>query len=165
MGGTQRARAVALIPLEHGLIVPTDTPNEQNYVQHCDPQSGELTRLASLPNSAFHAIKQGGLLFIATVAEPSLCNDSKLAAVFVSRDGTHWQHLASFRRDWSLIRERYRFIDRVIRHPEVKLVPGRNETGFLFAFGRGVRGADGRALRWSTEKISEHISTSEEILE
>lgn len=165
VGGTQRARAVALIPLEEGLIVPTDTPNEQNYVQYYDLETGELIQLASLPNSAFHAMKQGGLLFISTVAEPSSCNDSQLAAVFVSEDGTHWQRLASFRRDWPLIRERYRFVDRAIRHPQVKLVPGRNETDFLFAFGRAVRGTDGRALRWSIEKISEHISTSTEIVD
>ncbi len=165
VGGTQRARAVALIPLEDGLIVPTDTPNEQNYVQYFDLETEKLTQVASLPNSAFHAIEQGGLLFISTVAEPSSCNDSTLAAVFVSQNAIQWQRLAAFERDWALVRQRYRFADRAIRHPEIKLVPGRNKTDFLFAFGRGVRGTDGKALRWSLDKISEHISTSDAVVE
>jgi hypothetical protein len=161
VGGTQRARAVALIPLEDGLIVPTDTPYEQNYVQYCTPDQGQLTRVAPLPNSAFHAIKQGDLLFVSTVAEPSSCNDSTSAAVFVSEDGLQWNRLASFERDWGLIRQRHRFVDRAIRHPEVKLVPGRNKTDSLFGFGRGIRGADGRSLRWSFKEIVDHIRSSE----
>jgi len=161
VGGTQRARAVALIPLEDGLIVPTDTPHEQNYVQHCDPEKGQLTRVASLPNSAFHAVKQHDLLFISTVAEPSSCNDSRSATVFVSEDGTRWQRLASFERDWGLIRQRHRFVDRAIRHPEIKLVAGRNETNFLSAFGRGIREADGRFLRWSREKVKASLRSTE----
>jgi hypothetical protein len=163
--GTQRARAVALIPLEDGLIVSTDTPHEQNYVQHCDPQTGTFREVAPLPNSAFHAIKQRELLFISTVAEPSSCNDSTSAAVFVSEDGTQWHRLAAFERDWALIRQRHRFVDRAIRHPEIELVPGQNETDFLFAFGRGVRSADGRFLRWSLEEVSEHISISNAVAE
>jgi hypothetical protein len=160
VGGTQRSRAVALIPLEDGLIVPTDTPYEQNYVQHCDPETGQFTQVASLQNSAFHAIEQGGLLFISTVAEPSSYNNTTAAAVFVSKEGTQWKRLASFERDWAVIRQHHRFVDRAIRHPEVKLVPGRNETDFLFAYGRGVRGADGRFLRWSLEKIISHVDSS-----
>lgn len=159
VGGTQRARAVALIPLEDSLIVPTDTPYDQNYVQHCDPEQGQLTRVAPLPNSAFHAIEQRGLLLISTVAEPSSCNDSQSAAVFVSQDGAQWQRLATFERDWALIRQRHRFVDRAIRHPEVKLVPGRNETDFLFGFGRGVRGADGRLLRWSRARLLNYVES------
>jgi hypothetical protein len=153
VGDTQQARAVALIPLEDGLIVPTDTPSAQNYVQHCDPETGQLTPVAPLPNSAFHAIKQCGLLFISTVAEPSSCNDSKSASVFVSEDGTQWKCLSTFRRDWGMIRQRLRIVDRAIRHPEVKLVPGQNNTGFIFAFGRGIRRGDGKGLRWSRSQI------------
>jgi len=161
VGGTQRTRAVDLIPLEDELIVPTDTPLEQNYVQHLDPESGELTRVASLPNSAFYAVEQGDLLFISTVAEPSSCNDTNSATVFASRDGTQWTRLAAFERDWALIRERHQFVDRAIRHPEVRLVPGRNETGFVFAYGRGIRVADGQCLRWACEEVADHLRSAE----
>lgn len=157
IGGTQRARSVGLIPLENKLIVPTDTPHEQNYVQHCDPENGCLTRVASLPNSAFSAVRQNGLLFIATAAEPSPCNDSRSAAVFVSKDATQWQRLAEFECDWGVIRHKHYFVDGVIRHPQVRLVPGRNETGSLFAFGIGVRGVDGKLLRWSMGEINCYI--------
>lgn len=152
-GGTQRARAVDLIPLKSGLVVPTDTPNEQNYVQWGDPETGELTKITSLPNSAFHAIKQAGLLFISTVAEPSSCNNSTSACVFVSEKGRKWYELVSLPRDWNMIRERHQFVDRVIRHPEIELVPGENDTNFVLAFGRGIRGADGQLLRWSCDRI------------
>lgn len=155
--GTQRARAVALIPLEEGLIVPTDTPHEQNYVQYCDPETGALTKLAELPNSAFHALKQGGLHFISTVAEPSACNDTKFATVFVSSNGTTWIRLARFPRDWETIRQRHRFVNRLIRHPEVQLVPGHNKTGFLYGFGRGIHGADGQSLRWSCDQVFSYL--------
>lgn len=155
--GTQRARAVALIPLEEGLIVPTDTPHGQNYVQHCDPRTGRLTELAELPNSAFHAIKQGGLHFISTVAEPSTCNNTRFATAMVSKNGTTWHRLAVLERDWEVARQRHRFINRAIRHPEIQLVPGHNETGFVFGYGRSVRGADGRSLRWSLDGVFSYL--------
>lgn len=157
VSGTQRARAVALIPLEEGLIVPTDTPHEQNYVQHCDPETGQLTKLAQLPNSAFHAVKQAGLHFISTVAEPSTCNDTEFATVFVSKNGATWHRLTAFERDWGIIRQHHRFINRAVRHPEIHLVPGRNETEFVFGYGRGVRGADGQSLRWSCDQVFSHV--------
>jgi hypothetical protein len=148
---------VDLIPLADGLIVPTDTPHEQNYVHHCDPKQGKITQITPLPNSAFHAVQHGGLLFISTVAEPSPVNDATSAAVFVSEDGAQWHRLATFARDWELIRQRHRFVDRAIRHPEIELVPGENETDYLFAFGRGVREADGKLLRWPLDQVLEYV--------
>lgn len=155
ISGTQKARAVSLIPAKNGLIFPTDTPTEQNYVQHLDPQTETLKVLRPLPNSAFHALEQSGFYFISTVAEPSPLNDSESAYVFVSHNGKEWQKLAAFKRDWPLLRK----ITRFVGHPEIKLVPGPNETGHLFAFGQGVQKVDGSLLRWPHERISGKITT------
>ncbi len=152
-GGSQRARAVSLIPLRRGLIVPTDTPQEQNYVQWGNPETGELTPVAPLPNSAFHASERDGILLVSTVAEPSPCNDTTAAHVLASPNGTEWHQLVSFHRDWNFLRGRHSFVDRAVRHPEVELVPGDNSTNLIFGYGRGVRGADGRLLRWSREHV------------
>lgn len=151
--GSQRARAVSVIPMEKGLIVPTDTPREQNYIQFWEPGNGALTELAPLPNSAFHAVRKQDLFIIATAAEPSPCNDSKFATVFVSSDGAQWHCLAEFERDWPMARECHRFVNRALGHPEVQLVPGRNETDYVFAFGRGIGANDGRLLRWAEEQV------------
>ena len=35
-GNTQNARAVSIIPMRDGLIVPTDSPRQQNYIQFLD---------------------------------------------------------------------------------------------------------------------------------
>jgi hypothetical protein len=156
-GGTQRARAVSLIPLRRGLIVPTDTPQEQNYVQWGNPETGELTPVAPLPNSAFHASERDGILLVSTTAEPSPCNDTAAAHVFVSPNGIEWHRFDSFRRDWSFLRGRHSFIDRAVRHPEIELVPGDNNTSFIFGYGRGIRGADGRLLRWTREQVLDCI--------
>ena len=157
VGGTQRARAVSLIPLEDGLIVPTDTPHEQNYIQHCDPSTGQLEMLAPIPNSAFHAVEKDDLMLISTVAEPSTFNNTAAAMVFGSLDGESWHRLTVFPRDWKRIRERSRFIDRVIRHPELKLVPGPNETDVVFGTGVGLQDIDGRLVWWERSEIRKAI--------
>ncbi len=160
--GTQRARAVSLIPLQRGLLVPTDTPREQNYVQWGDPETGELTPVAPLPNSAFYASEQDGILLVSTVAEPSSCNDTTAAHVYVSLNGSRWHRFVSFDRDWDFLRGRHSFIDQAVRHPEIELVPGDNGTNLIFGYGRGVRGTDGRLLRWTREQVLDCIREEEE---
>lgn len=86
-----------------------------------------------------------------------MCNDTEYATVYASADGATWHCFAKFKRDWSLIRNRHRFVDRAIRHPEIRLVPGHNDTEFVFGFGRAIQGADGRMIKWMRSEINECI--------
>jgi len=119
VGDTQRARAVDVIPTADDLIVPTDTPREQNYIQRMDPSTGSLNRVHPLPSSAFHAQCVNGLLIVTTVGEPSPLNDQRRATLHASLDGNHWIEITSLVRDVPA----WLGVDRLVRYPEIELVP------------------------------------------
>jgi hypothetical protein len=164
IGDTQRARAVDIIPTPDTLIVPTDTPREQNYIQQFDPSTGRLTRVHPLPNSAFHAVRVGPLMLVSTVAEPSPVNDTRHATVHASLDGTIWKEVTALVRDVPACLR----LDRFTRYPEIELVPpaglvqqeDEEACDAVYGFGRAVRGGDGRLLRWSVDLLKQQLAAT-----
>lgn len=154
--GTQRARAVSVIPTEKGLIVPTDSPRIENLIQLLELPEGRMASLCPVPGSAFHALESAGLFLVSTVSEPSPVNDETGATLFASLDGESWRRVARFPPD-ALCRI-LPFAKKVLRYPEIAPTPGDNETPFVFGFGRSVQGADGRLLRWSRSEIREALT-------
>jgi len=143
--GDQRARAVTVLPLTSGLVVPMDTPQEENFVQHLDPQSGRLERLADLPGSAFHAARTRDLWLISTAVEASAVNTDDRPALFASRDGHDWRCVARFHRDLPrLARTRSLF-----QWPTLVLPTGESELPTVFASGQSLLGAHDRCLAWN----------------
>lgn len=157
--GTQHARAVSVIPTEKGLIVPTDSPRIENAIQLLELPEARLNSLCPLPGSAFHALETGGLYLISTVAEPSPVNHETGATLFASLDGENWRRVDRFPPD-TLCRI-LPFARNILRYPELALTPGDNDTPFVFGFGRSVRGADGRFVRWSRSEIRDALTDTE----
>jgi len=75
--GNQRCRAVTVMPMPSGVIVPTDTEHEQNYIQWLDTDTGKLERITDLPGTVFYATRTRDRLLLSTVVEPSEVNLSQ----------------------------------------------------------------------------------------
>jgi len=147
--GTQRARAVTVLPLEEGLLVPMDSPDEPNTIQLLDPERGTFADLAPVPGSVFFAARTRGLLAVASVVEPSPVNRDPRVALLVSRDGSDWRLACRFGRDL-LADRRGRLL-----YPTLLLPRGTASWPALFATGQSLAGAHGRLLRWSEEELLE----------
>lgn len=154
--GTQHVRAVSVIPTEEGLIVPTDSPRIENAIQLLELPEARLIPLCRLPGSAFHALESAGLYLVSTVAEPSPVNHETGATLFASLDGQDWRQIDRLSPD--VLYRILPFARKVLRYPELGLAPGDNDTPFVFGFGRSVRGADGRLVRWSRSEIREALT-------
>lgn len=152
--GGQHVRAVSVVPLEEGLIVPTDTPLRRNFVQRFDPRSGSFERLCALPGSAFHAVSSAGVLLVSTAVEPGDVNTSPFAAVFASRTGERWIRVGRFRRD----RLSMGSGGKIFQYPQIFLAGGSNTTGFVFGGGQSVRHAGGHVIRWSVDSLEAELN-------
>lgn len=148
-GGSQHARAVSIIPCSEGIIVPMDTPREVNHIQWMDPATGHFESVATVPGSVFHAARMKDLLLVTTVAEPSEVNTLPDATVFVSREGTSWSLLDTFKRSTPGIVRKW---DKYLRYPEVALTPGSADATSLFGWGIAVKPGN-RMLRWDYDTV------------
>ncbi|MCF8011393.1 MAG: hypothetical protein K9L17_10710 [Clostridiales bacterium] len=138
--GNQQARAVSIIPLADGLIVPTDTPIEQNYIQWLDIKTGKFERLHPLSGSAFYTAQVGDYYLVSTVVEPSDVNTSKEVAIYTSRDGENWQVFYKQKKDvWP---------QKLFQYGALQLPAGPNPGPYVYAYGQAVQKDDGKLLRW-----------------
>ncbi len=149
--GKQAARAVTVLPMKDGVVVPMDTPFEQNYVQHLDPSTGKLEKLAALPGSVFCATRTSTLFALSTVVEKSAVNTDQRPALFVSLDGYDWQPAARFERDLAWVGDRRGYL----QYPTLLLPTGRSNAPDVFATGQSIAGAHGQLLRWSASELIE----------
>lgn len=145
--GAQRARAVTVLPLAEGLLVPMDSPDEPNRIHLLDPSTGAFHELARVPGSVFHAARTPGLLAVSTVVEPSRVNRDRRVALCVSADGTRWRTACRFARDLPADR-RGRLL-----YPTLVLPRGIPDAPRLYATGQALAGAHGRLLRWSEGEL------------
>lgn len=99
-GGSQRYRAVTLLPTERFIYFGSDSPRERNFLYRLDRGSGHLERLAEVGGSVFwgRRLADGSLAF-STVVEPSEVNTSRDAELWVSRDGEEFTCLGRYRAD------------------------------------------------------------------
>ncbi len=111
--GSQRYRAVAIIPTENGIIIPTDSEYERNYIQFYSFESKDLSTTCELNGSAFFAQYIGGRYFVSTVCEPSLVNHYQYADLWMSEDTQNWEKIKSVKK--SIL------TGRIFRYPAIKL--------------------------------------------
>lgn len=147
--GDQRARAVTVLPLESGLVVPMDSPFEVNHIQHFDPRSGDLQSLATVPGSVFFSGRTQGLWLLSTAVETSEVNCDQRPALFASRDGIDWHLATRFRRDWPVLAR----TGSLLQWPSLILPTGTSSLSTVFASGQGLRGAHGHLLGWSEAEL------------
>ena len=148
--GSQAARAVQVLPTEQGLIVPSDAPDERNWIRLFDPQSGRFEDLEPLPGSAFSAGRAGALYLVSTAIEPSAVNVDPWVHVYASLDGVTWRALATFERDLAALNDlRGRLL-----YPLVRLPEGPGLDSAIVATGQALAGLHGRLMWWNTETVS-----------
>jgi len=146
-GGTQRTRAVYVIPEADGLVVPTDTPQERNVIQWFDPADGSFTDLAPAAGSVFYGARGKRVSLLSTVVERSSVNPVREVFVYASRDGHRWREIACLQAD--LLGGRR---GRWFRYPQVTFAQGEG-SGFLYGGAVSLRGLDGRLLRWNEDAL------------
>lgn len=111
--GRQAYRAVSVIPTADGLIIPTDSELEPNFIQFYSHESEEIKQLHPLAGCALYAGRINDWMFVTTAYEPSPVNRQKRADLWCSRDGSHWRLLASFKKD--------RLPVKYFRYPVIKI--------------------------------------------
>lgn len=133
--GSQKARAVCVIPKKDGLIVPMDSPNEINYIHDFLLDKKEFKPLVQLLGSAFYRYTSPTVSLISTVVEPSRVNTTKYIELFASLDLKNWVKIAELRMDFwsSLSMKLFRYPE--IRFPEVNNV----DPDQIYLYCSGVR--------------------------
>jgi hypothetical protein len=151
--GSQKARAVNIIALADELIIPMDSPLEQNYIQMYNIETGMMESTAAIPGSAFHAIETDGIMLITTVTEPSKVNKAKMATVWGSLDGRKWKCVCQLKKDFIPIG-----LQNIFRYAEIVLTPGKNETPYITAYGRALTQVGDCMLIWEKEKLRHFLN-------
>lgn len=96
--GSQKYRATALIPLNDGLVIPTDTELEENHIQYYSYSENTLHSILEIPSSSIDAKQINGISFISTMVEPSLINKSKNVRLYASLNNKNWTELLSIKK-------------------------------------------------------------------
>ena len=98
--GSQKYRATSVIPLEDGLIIPTDTELNENFIQYYSYSEKSLYPILQIPSSSIDAEQINGFYFISTMVEPSKINKSKNVKLYGSLNNKKWYELLSFKKDF-----------------------------------------------------------------
>lgn len=98
--GSQKFRAVSIIPTKEGLIIPSDTPVEKNKIRFYSFKDRQISDVADLNGSCMFASQVNQDMFVSTMYEPSLVNTHKLTELWHSRDGRTWEKILSARKDF-----------------------------------------------------------------
>lgn len=147
--GCQAARAVSALPAPKGLLVPSDSPLEPNFVRLLDPRSGSMQPLVAVPGSVFSVGRTRSLYLVSTALEPSTVNVDPLVALYASADGEAWAPVARFERDLRWLRDERGYL----QYPMVLLPDGESTDGSVLATGQALAGLHGRLLRWDEAKV------------
>lgn len=158
MRGDQRVRAVSILPVEEGLIVPMDAPGETNAIHMIDPETRSAARLAELPGSAFHATRVDELFLVSTGVETSPGNTDSRASLFASVDGWTWSPVARIARDLPRLDDKRGYL----QYPTIGLVPTHGASESVFARATSLSSLHGAALRWRTRDVVEAVLEHED---
>jgi hypothetical protein len=137
--GTQKARAVSVIPIPQGWVIPGDTPLERNYITLLEVD-GTLRPLAEIPGSSFSTCRTRNGLFVSTGVEPSTINREPYATIWASKDGLSWKCVHRAMKD--------RYAGRFFQYANLLFADGLEESDRLYATGVSLRGLHHRTLAW-----------------
>jgi hypothetical protein len=142
LAGSQQTRAVALLPTRTGIVFSTDTPSQQNHI-YCLDRSGNLKPLAAVSSSSIYGCAVGGSLFFSTMAEPSSVNTAAEVRLFGAADGSDWNSLLEYRKDWWPMG--------LFQYGNIFLPDGVNDTGMLALTACAVKDADSVTSLWTVQ--------------
>lgn len=152
--GSQRFRACGLAEFQGGFLLPTDTPFEQNYVQHLS-LDGRLERLCPLPGSCLSVARAGKWYFFGTAVEPSPVNRDSSACLYGTMDGAQWLVIGRWRADWWS--SGWPLKAAVFQMPRVILPRTNHSSPYLYASPIAVRHGDGDLIRWPVAGLGEEL--------
>ncbi len=132
--GSQSYRAMSIIPTEDGLLIPTDTADEENFIQFYSFESSQLKRIKKLDGSAFFAQRINNKYLVSTVYEPSETNKSKYTDLWISKDLYNWDRILHLKGDI--------FSSRPFRYPSIKIPYYSNNylKDYIYLSTRSVKG-------------------------
>lgn len=151
VAGSQKARAVDIVPTQTGLIIPMDSPLEKNYIHFYDLEKENFTKVADLPGSAFHTAKIDGIYLVSTITEPSEINKADYACLFASLDGNQWKRIAKLKRDIFPVS-----LQNYTRYSELMLIKENINDGYIIARPRAIR-ASKKMIFWKTKQIANFL--------
>jgi hypothetical protein len=147
LSGHQQARAVALVPREHGLYFSSDTPFERNHIYRMD-REGKLNSLAELSSSSIYGCGVGETMFFSTMVEPSQVNTTARVSLYglpigPAKTERFWAPLLSWTKDgwhggW-------------LQYGNACLPDGENTSGILALSPVAVETYDQQMLLWRVE--------------
>lgn len=151
LSGSQMTRAVDIIPTKEGLIIPTDTPREQNWIQFFD--MNKLRKITPIIGSAFHAKAAQGLYLVSTVTEPSKVNHPGGVGLYTSLDGNNWKQTDFFKKD------RYPLnLQKYTRYSEFELITDHEHGKYVIGYGRALSKYDNCTFIWKKEDLKSRLS-------
>lgn len=151
--GSQSDRAVSVLFSKDGdIIVPSDTPLEKNYIRKLDKSDLTYQELYCIAGSCFHACSINGVLFVATVVEPSKVNKSNHATIYGSLDGERWVEIFRLKKD--LIP---RGLQKYFRYAELKLLPEPWE-GSIVVHGRALRKCSDGLIKLNLREVCDLLA-------
>lgn len=148
IGDDQRARAVEILPLKDQILVPMDSPKEQNFIHSIEPISKKYDQVAKIKGSAFHISECEGVFFCSTVTEPSEVNKTESVGLYASLDGKNWKEISSLQKD--VFPVKYQFIT---RYSELRMVRNYALDGHLVVFGQALKTISSGMLVWKIADI------------
>jgi hypothetical protein len=103
--GDQMFRAVSLLFTEDYVYWGTDAPTRQNYIYRYGRDGGQIERLTAVDGPVHYSTILGnGIKLFATAAEGNSEGKNperdRKAHIWASQDGTHWEDIASWEKDF-----------------------------------------------------------------
>jgi len=136
--GKQIHRAVCVFDLGDHLVYGTDTEKEPNAIIRLHKATGRVERIAETPGSSLYACRFGNLYALSTAIEPSKENTSRVATLWLSRDGECWHRAFEAEKDsWT---------PTFFQFGTLVLPRGESDREVLAFSGQAVRELDGRMV-------------------
>ncbi len=137
--GDQRSRAVSVIPVTEGWIVPGDAPDAQNFIHLLDIE-GKLHPLERIPGSSFSTCRNRTGFFVSTGVEPSRVNRGREATIWFSRDGSSWSQVFTASKDI--------YPERLFQYGNILFPTGLEDSSRLYASMYSLKGLHNKTLFW-----------------
>lgn len=139
LSGSQQTRAVQLLFDADAVYFGTDTPLDDNHIYSFSRSGGSLKRHASVSSSVFYGVSPSdGFLFLATVAEPSTRNETRIIELWGRPPAGDWTRLLSFRKDL--------FPMKLFQYGQVCFPAVTGDSPYLWLYLQGVVGS-GNSIR------------------
>ena len=134
--GGQEYRSCQLFFYKDFIVYATDSQYIENEIRAIDRNTLKITTLAKIQGSAIKGGQTGNVSYLSTTIEPSEVNKDRLAHIWVTKDGLHWEDKFKAEKDsWPSI-----FQFGTFEFPQNAYQEGR-----LWFSGRALKGYDNKS--------------------